>query len=204
MSPRSSQPVALSARRDTATPVGEPLAKDLLLLRGVRKRYSGIHVRGVDLRVPAPGTKHTLVGEDGPGKPTLLGVLSGSVPPDSGVMYSEGRELAIGSPSAAVIHRAAMRRRKRRWRQISLLRTASYWSPSASAQVGRRQTVYVLTARLLAHLGMDCDLRTVVATLASDQRQRVEIARDSRWPPLSERRRGPDRAAGALRSAIRS
>jgi ABC-type sugar transport system ATPase subunit len=205
MPPTSNEAVALNAHRNSAAPPEEPLAKHLLFLWGVRKRYSGFHARGGDFRVPAPGTTHTLFGEDGSGEPTLLGVLSGSVQTDPGVMYSEGRELAIGSPSAAVIHGTAT---------VSQEAAVAPDLPVADnvlfGRLPRRrrwvdwQTVLcVPTARLLAHLGIACDPRTVVTTLVSDHHG-VEIARDSRWLPLSERGRGPDRTAGALLSAFRS
>jgi macrolide transport system ATP-binding/permease protein len=60
-------------------------------------------VDGVSL-VVAPGTRWGVVGENGRGKPTLLQVMAGVLPPDRGRVRRTGR---WGSPSRSCPSRAA-------------------------------------------------------------------------------------------------
>src|SRR5262249_45176247 len=55
-----------------------------LRLRGVGRRFGGLHaVRDVDLQV-MPGERRAILGPNGAGKTTLFNVISGDVPPSSG------------------------------------------------------------------------------------------------------------------------
>jgi ribose transport system ATP-binding protein/rhamnose transport system ATP-binding protein len=64
----------------------------------VHKRFGGTHaVRGVDITVPA-GTVHALVGENGAGKSTVLGMLTGRVSADEGSVEIFGARLTGGDP----------------------------------------------------------------------------------------------------------
>ena len=151
----------------------------LLELRGVEKRYGGVRaLRGVDFHVSAPGTVHGLIGENGSGKSTLLGVMAGLVQPDEGSIYSEGVEVALEDPGAAVRYgittvsqetavaldlsvteNVLMGRLPRKWGTVD-------WD-AARARVGE----------LLKSLGMTCRPDAVVRSLRPDERQMVEIAR---------------------------
>ncbi len=63
----------------------------LLCLRGIHKRFPGVHaLRGVDLDVDH-GEVHAVVGENGAGKTTLMQILAGVFPPDAGRIDFEGR-----------------------------------------------------------------------------------------------------------------
>jgi branched-chain amino acid transport system ATP-binding protein len=65
-----------ASRTDSAEPI--------LRLRGVGRRFGGLHaVREVDLDV-APGERRAILGPNGAGKTTLFNVISGDMPPTSG------------------------------------------------------------------------------------------------------------------------
>src|SRR5256885_8805171 len=62
-------------------------------LRGVGRRFGGLHaVREVDLSVP-PGERHAILGPNGAGKTTLFNVISGDMGPTSGTIELFGRDV---------------------------------------------------------------------------------------------------------------
>ena len=66
-----------------ATPATES-AEPILRLRGVGRRFGGVHaVRDVDLDV-APGERRAILGPNGAGKTTLFNVIAGEFPPTAG------------------------------------------------------------------------------------------------------------------------
>jgi ABC-type sugar transport system ATPase subunit len=68
---------------------------------GVSKVYGGTQaLASVDLEIRY-GTIHALVGENGAGKSTCLGVLAGRVRPDAGRVVVGGHDLSLGDPRAS-------------------------------------------------------------------------------------------------------
>ena len=84
----------------SAAPVAE---RDIhVLLRGVEKRFGGVHaLRGVDLEIER-GAIHGLVGENGAGKSTLGKIVAGVHRPDDGDMWVDGRRVSFSSPRDAL------------------------------------------------------------------------------------------------------
>jgi branched-chain amino acid transport system ATP-binding protein len=65
----------------------------ILRLRGVGRRFGGVHaVRDVDLDVH-PGERRALLGPNGAGKTTLFNVVSGEFPPTAGRVELFGRDV---------------------------------------------------------------------------------------------------------------
>jgi branched-chain amino acid transport system ATP-binding protein len=74
-------------------------AEPILRLRGVGRRFGGLHaVRDVDLDV-APGERRAILGPNGAGKTTLFNVISGDLEATSGTIEFEGAD--IGAVPAA-------------------------------------------------------------------------------------------------------
>jgi lipoprotein-releasing system ATP-binding protein len=68
----------------------DPLAE----LRGITRRFADVDVlRDIDLQIRA-GESIAVVGPSGSGKSTLLNILGGLLPPSSGSVLFEGRDLA--------------------------------------------------------------------------------------------------------------
>ncbi|HEX9242664.1 MAG TPA: ABC transporter ATP-binding protein [Anaeromyxobacter sp.] len=87
----------------------------LLEVRGLSKRFGGLHaVRDVSFRVER-GTVKALIGPNGAGKTTLFNLVSGVLPPDAGTVLLRGEPLD-GEPS----HRIAARGLSRTFQQIRL------------------------------------------------------------------------------------
>ena len=85
----------------TAEPVREH-AEPTLRLRGVGRRFGGLHaVRDVDLDV-ADGERRAILGPNGAGKTTLFNVISGDLPPTSGTIEFLGQDVTqVPAPAMA-------------------------------------------------------------------------------------------------------
>jgi len=70
----------------------------LLEARGLTKRYGQVEaLRGADFSV-YPGEVVALLGDNGAGKSTLVKAITGTVTPDDGQVYFEGRPVTLHSP----------------------------------------------------------------------------------------------------------
>ena len=68
-------------------------AEPILRLRGIGRRFGGLHaVRDVDLDV-APGERRAILGPNGARKTTLFNVISGDFPPSAGTIEFQGEEV---------------------------------------------------------------------------------------------------------------
>ena len=77
----------------TSTPSNADSAAPTLRLRGVGRRFGGLHaVRDVDLDV-APGERRAILGPNGAGKTTLFNVIAGEFPATSGTVELFGRDV---------------------------------------------------------------------------------------------------------------
>ena len=154
--------------------------RPLLSLRGVTKRYGGVHaLGGVDFSLRAAEI-HALLGENGAGKSTLINVLGGLVRPDSGTVEVNGLRVEIRNVADAdrlgirVIHQ-----------ELSL---APNLSVAENLFLGReplrfglldRRRMFDEAQRLIALLGLPeiGPPEALVATLSTARQQMVEIAR---------------------------
>jgi branched-chain amino acid transport system ATP-binding protein len=68
-------------------------AAPILRLRGVGRRFGGVHaVRDVDLEV-RPGERRAILGPNGAGKTTLFNLISGEFPPSAGSVELFGNDV---------------------------------------------------------------------------------------------------------------
>src|SRR5207248_6396555 len=80
----------------------------LLELQGITKRFDQVTaLAGVDFDL-LPGEVHTVLGENGAGKSTLMGILSGSIHPDSGTFLVDGEPVTFRSPRDGFAHGIGM------------------------------------------------------------------------------------------------
>lgn len=73
----------------------------ILEMKDIRKSFGGVHaLKGVNLSCRR-GEVHILAGENGAGKSTILKILSGLYPADSGEIYFKGEKVNFSSPRKA-------------------------------------------------------------------------------------------------------
>nr|WP_210286969.1 sugar ABC transporter ATP-binding protein [Ancylobacter tetraedralis] len=155
-------------------------------LRGIHKRFGGVHaLRGVGFTI-RPGEAYHLLGENGCGKSTVIKIMSGAHAPDEGEIILEGtshRSLtAIQSLSAGI---------ETVYQDLSLLPNLTVaenvaLSEQLVAHGGRlarlfdRARLRETAATALKAVGLPADrafLSTVVSDLPLAQRQLIAIAR---------------------------
>ena len=87
----------------TDEPAAQPAPETIVLsVRGVSKRYGPVQANDnitIDFRA---GEIHALLGENGSGKSTVLGIASGAVQPDDGEVVINGEPLTTASPKEAM------------------------------------------------------------------------------------------------------
>jgi simple sugar transport system ATP-binding protein len=160
--------------------------KRFLEVCDIHKRFAGVHaLRGVSLSIER-GQIYHLMGENGCGKSTLIKIISGVQPPDSGRLLIEGREYSELSPIQAL--KAGI---ETVYQDLSLLPNLSVAENIALTQqlvetgghlfrrLDRRK-LEATAARALASVGLPVDsrfMRRRVDELPIAMRQLVSIAR---------------------------
>lgn len=154
----------------------------VLALTGIHKRYGGVHaLRGADLELHSAGTGvvHALMGENGSGKSTMLGILSGLIRPDAGAISFGGTAAALATPADGLRREIAMVSQE--------TAVAEHLSVAENVLLGRRLAGGPLRINwrasrsraraILERLNLDLDPGSIVGDLRPDERQMVEIAR---------------------------
>jgi ABC-type sugar transport system ATPase subunit len=152
-----------------------------LELRGIEKRYGGVHaLRGANFSIPLhAGSILGLLGENGSGKSTLLGVLSGQIKPNDGQILLDGEPITFSGPLVALKNGIAMVAQ-----ETAVLPDLTV---AENIMLGRRSSRSPLgiswsdvrnrATEVLQRLNLEYDPNAVVGTLRPDQQQMVEIAR---------------------------
>jgi ribose transport system ATP-binding protein len=157
-----------------------------LVLTGVRKLYGPAVVLDVDRLVLRRGEVVGLVGENGAGKSTMMGVVAGSVTPDAGTVSIAGTALDSGGPLRAQELGVAMVSQE--FPLVGQLSVAENLylgrRPSERRVLVDRRAMYAEAAELLAAVALDIDPRRRVDSLSVAQRQLIEIAKALGRRPL--------------------
>jgi ABC-type sugar transport system ATPase subunit len=154
---------------------------DGVSLRRVSKTYGLATVLRVDELIFRNGEVTGLVGENGAGKSTMLGILAGTVTPDpGGEVFINGEPVHPGSPSASQAAGVAMVSQE--FPLVGQLSVAENLT-LGMRPVGARGFFYDRKATAAAARGMlervelDIDPRTPVSTLSIPARQLLEVAK---------------------------
>ncbi len=158
---------------------------NLVEMRGIEKRFPGVHaLKAVqfDLR---PGEVHALMGENGAGKSTLMKIMSGIYARDEGEMFVDGKPVAPNGPGEAqglgigIIHQ-----------ELSLMNDLT---AAQNVLIGREPrlrfgrldeaALNAQAAELFKSLNLNMDPRTLVGTQTVARQQLIEIAKALSYSP---------------------
>ncbi|HEX8828489.1 MAG TPA: ABC transporter ATP-binding protein, partial [Xanthobacteraceae bacterium] len=160
------------------------MARALLEVEGLTKRFGGvIAADGISLAI-RPGELHAIIGPNGAGKSTLIGQLSGEIVPDSGQIRFDDRDI-----TALPVYRRSQLGLARSFQVTTLFSDFSAIDNvalSVQAHAGhsfrfwrdaRRETDLREPARTaLVRVGLGERAGTLVADLSHGERRQLEIA----------------------------
>lgn len=153
-----------------------PASPPVLSLRGVSKAFGAVQaLRDVGFECRA-GEIHALVGENGSGKSTMLGIASGFLAPDAGVVEIGGQPRRRGSPREA--RRFGLGIAYQTYSHVLDLTVAEnlFLAVAGEAQPSYRRIEDWAAARL-EEFGLDVPGTAVVGTLSLAQRQLLEVVK---------------------------
>jgi ABC-type sugar transport system ATPase subunit len=149
-----------------------------LLLTGVRKTYGPAVVLDVDSLTLRGGEVVCLLGENGAGKSTMMGVIAGSVEPDSGTVVLSGAPLDGGTLHAQELGVAMVSQEFPLVGQLSVAENLLLGRrPSDRRLFVDGSAMHASARKLLEDIGLDVSTRRRVDSLSVAQRQMLEIAK---------------------------
>ncbi len=157
-----------------------------LVLTGIRKLYGPAVVLDLDQLVLRRGEVVGLVGENGAGKSTMMGVVAGSVAPDAGTVSIAGQLLdSRGTLHAQSLGVAMVSQEFPLVGQLSVAENLLLGRrPSERRLIVDRNATDAVAKELLAAVGLDVQVRRRVDSLSVAQRQMIEIAKALGRRPL--------------------
>jgi ABC-type sugar transport system ATPase subunit len=162
--------------------MSESTASDgpLLALRGIHKRFPGVHaLRGVEMDVRR-GEVHAVVGENGAGKSTLMQVLAGVHRPDAGRIDFDGRQdVALPDERTAQDLGIALVYQERSLFGPMSVAENVFVARQPVMRWGRidRKALAVQTRALLEEVGLAIAADAPLESLSPAQQQLVEVAK---------------------------
>ena len=147
-------------------------------LRGISKRFGGVHaLSDVDLRIEKRSI-HALVGENGAGKSTLGKILAGVYRPDDGELVLEGRSVSYRSPREALADGITIIAQEPTLvPNRTVLENVFLGVESGLAGVVDSRALLRRFARLVAETGIELPPRRLARSLRVADQQKVEILR---------------------------
>lgn len=154
--------------------------KYILEMHDIIKVFPGVRALDNAKLSIKKGEVHALIGENGAGKSTLMKILLGIYEPESGEIIYKGTKVKFQTPHEALSVGISMIHQ-----EMSLIPTVDI---SENVWIGRERNFrscgliinkkrYQETEKLLKHLKIDLNPRTIVNTLSVANMQLVELAR---------------------------
>jgi branched-chain amino acid transport system ATP-binding protein len=166
------------------TPEDALSEEDILFIDGVTKRFGSlVAVSDVSLSVKK-GELRSIIGPNGAGKTTLFNVLTGLLPPDSGSIYFNGRDI-----TGDRAHEIAARGISRSFQIISLFKDLTVFENirvavqatsrhrfSFLADTERLQEINLGAERIMRLVGLSVHRRRLASNISHGDQRLLEIA----------------------------
>ncbi len=147
----------------------------MLEVRGLTKRFGGLlATAGVSIDVPE-GSIVSLVGPNGAGKTTLFAMISGFVPPDSGLVIFDGEDITRLAPH--LICAKGLVRTFQVVQPFGRLSVGENIAVGAHLRVAARAEALALAKDVADRVGMGRLLDRPASALTIAARKRLELAR---------------------------
>lgn len=151
----------------------------LLEMKGIDKRFLGVHaLKGVDLNLKR-GEVVALVGENGAGKSTLMKVLTGIHQPDGGTITYEGRPYSVRNiREAQELGIGMIHQELNMMNHLTVAQNIYIGRESMAAKVWINDgTMIKKTQELFKYIGINIDPTVKLGSLTVGKQQMVEIAK---------------------------
>ena len=152
--------------------------KTILKLKDISKRFGGVQaLNGVSFEVDR-GEVHAILGENGAGKSTMMKILAGVHPQDSGEIYLNDELVEIKTPTdAQELGIEIVFQELNLFPQLSI--AANIFINREPRHLGMMDESFMEkeTTKYLKMMEVDFDPKMIVGKLAPGERQMVEIAR---------------------------
>lgn len=147
-----------------------------LEIKGLHKRFPGVHaVKGVSFEI-APGEVHALVGENGAGKSTIMKMITGEYQPDEGVVLHNGKEIRPKSIADSIKEGIAMIHQELApLPEMNIAQNIFLGEELMNGKFLNDREMYKRTAEILKEYGLAFAPQTKVKELSVAQIQMLEI-----------------------------
>lgn len=159
---------------------GEFMAKEILSVKGVTKRFPGVLALSDVSFTLREGEIHALVGANGAGKSTLIKTLAGAYLPEEGTIEVEGKPVSFQSPNeAAKAGIAVIYQEFNLFPEMDIARNIYFGMEPRNARTGfiDWDYVYRMSGEVVDRFQLGLDVREKVKNLSVAQQQMVEIAK---------------------------
>lgn len=163
----------------TLQPDTEPATSRAVTLTGINKKYGAFHaLRGLDVGFE-PGMIHALVGQNGAGKSTCLGLIAGRITPTTGKIQILDREFTSGldTRSAATAGVAAVYQELSLFTEMTAIENVFIGRLGHAASLANLKRFEPEYLELCHALGVHIAPRSIVRTLSVAKQQMLEIMR---------------------------
>ncbi len=150
----------------------------MLIVEDLSKRFGGFAaVDRVSFEV-REGELVGLIGPNGSGKSTLFNLISGNLPPTSGSIKFEGKEIS-GLPPHRICHGGIARTFQipRPFRKLSLIENVVVPAFFGNARPDEREKAWSLAEEALAMVNLPSDMDMPVTNLGAAGLKKLELAR---------------------------
>ena len=151
----------------------------LLDMRGIDKRFFGVHaLKHVDFQLRR-GEVHGLIGENGAGKSTLMKVLGGVYQAEEGEIFLDGKKVSIRTPSEATeLGVSFIHQELSLFDELDIATNIFIQQLPKTGPVVQKKKLYSMAKDILDEVSLSyCRPDQRLGTLQIGERQLVEIAR---------------------------